>query len=177
MHIKMSLVLLAALAASPYVAAASAEECPLLKAIYAPVDPEDDMSASAGEQNTYRVRHLEGKREHSDSSYVLYMTEEKQKIDYNFGFAHLDGYGGIALVFLGSKLPRAVYKMKPTDPQSHIFYFGRDMKALRPDPETPGAAPAYLMMPQIGNSFWYWTPGKRKFVPPPGMWKIISCAN
>ena len=177
MHIRLPLALLSALAAPLPASTARADDCPLLKAVYAPLDPEDDMSASAGEQNTYRLRHVEGRREHSDSSYVMRLTEEKQKIGYNFGFVHLDGYGGIALIFLGSGLPRAPYQIKSADPQSRIMYFGSDLKAVEPDRENPGAAPAYLIMPQIGNSFWYWTPGKRKFVPPPGLWKIVSCGG
>jgi hypothetical protein len=172
-HVKIFVLALLALTALS-VPVDAAAHCPLLKAVYAPVDADNDMSASAGEHNSYRARHVAGHREFNQASYVLRITEERQKIHYNFGFAYPSGYGGIALIFLGSNLPRSPYRRKPTDPESSIFYFGKDLKPVTPG-ENPEVAPAMLIMPELGSSFWYWVPGNRTFVPPAGMWTRISC--
>ncbi len=150
-------------------------ECPLLKAVYAPLDPEDDMSADAGKQNQYRARHIANNGAQNQAGFMLRITEENQKISYDFSYAFANGYGRTSLVFMGDSKHSAEPKMKATDPGSSIFYFNEQLHIATPEQEFPGPAPKYLIMPALGGSFWYWEKGQRKFVPPQGMWAMISC--
>jgi len=154
---------------------AAALECDLLKGVYTPLDPEDDMSAEAGKQNRYSARHLVKRLRHNQAQIVFQLSEANQKISYDFGYAFANGYGGVAIVFAGPSANSANHRTREDDPISLIMYFDAGLKAVTPDWEKGGKAPDYLIMPGIGSSFWYWAPGGRKFVPPAGMWKLTAC--
>lgn len=164
-----------AVALTGYASEGLAADCPLLKAVYAPLDPEDDMSADAGKQNQYRARHIATNGAQNQAQYMLRIVEEKQNISYDFSYAYPNGYGGTALVFMGDSKHSSNHKMKSSDPGSSIFYFNDQLHAATPEQENPGSAPKYLMMPGLGGAFWYWEKGMRKFVPPAGLWAQISC--
>jgi hypothetical protein len=159
---------------APQIQPAQALECDLFKATYTPVDPEDDMSAEAGKQNRYSVQHIKKRLRFNQAQFAFRLTEENQKISYDFGFAFANGYGGASLVFAGRSDRTGAHKMHEHDPSSQIMYFDANLKQARPDWEHGGPAPQYFIMPGLGSSFWYWDVA-RKFVPPAGMWKLTSC--
>lgn len=156
-------VLILALLASP--AAATAGR-PLLKAVYEPVD----VVAGAA----YSARHVERALGANQATYVLRLAESATGRAYDFSFAYANGYGGAGVVFAGTP-DEPQRKARRFDPGSAILYFD-DKLALGPDyadPDKP--APAWLLMPEIGKSFWYWDKGDRKFTPPGGMWRQTRC--
>lgn len=155
------------------VSPAFSADCPLFKAVYAPVEPEDDMSAESGQQNIYRARHIRATPAPNQANYTFRIEEQKQHLSYDFSYAFPNGYGGTKLVFMGESKNNGKHKMKDSDPGSQIFYFDADMKSVLPDIDAK--APIYLIMPDIGSAFWYWTPGLRKFIPTSAVWKLLSC--
>lgn len=157
------------------VQAAHALECDLLKGVYTPLDPDDDMSADAGKQKQYSARHFVKRLRFNQAKFAFQIAEANQKLSYDFGFAFANGYGGTSIVFAGPSAQSANHRMREEDPISSIMYFGADMKVATPDWEAGGKAPQYLIMPGIGSAFWYWAPGHRNFVPPAGMWKLTGC--
>ena len=165
-----------ALCALPLLAAAPAKalDCTLLKSIYAPIDADDDMSADSGKQNDYALTFAPSHGEINQATFVMRIAEAKQKLAYEFAFAFPNGYGGTALVFLGAPGQKK-FKDARDDPGSKIMYFGADLKRVQPEGDVDGPAPAYLVMPGLGQSFWYWSKGERKFVPPDGLWKLTGC--
>jgi len=155
--------LILTLLASP---ASATADCPLLKAVYEPVD------AVAGA--VYSVRHVDRKVGANQATYVLRLSETVTGRAYDFSFAYANGYGGASVVFAGPP-NEPQRKTRRFDPGSAILYFD-DKLALGPDyadPDKP--APAWLLMPDIGKSFWYWNKGDRKFVPPAGLWRQARC--
>lgn len=156
---------------------ARALDCDLLKGVYTPLDPEDDMSAEAGKQNRYSARHVQKRLRSNQAKIVFQMSEANQNISYDFGYAFANGYGGTSIVFAGPSARSANHRIREDDPISSIMYFDASMKIATPNWETGGKAPEYLIMPGIGSSFWYWMPGQRKFVPPAGMWKLTACSD
>ena len=176
----MARILLSAAALSLALGAQAAQpalaiECDLLKGVYTPLDPEDDMSADAGKQNRYSARHVQKRLRFNQAQIVFRMNEANQNITYDFGYAFANGYGGTSIVFAGPSARSANHRMSEDDPISAIMYFDAGMKVATPDWEKGGKAPQYLIMPGIGSAFWYWAPGERKFVPPAGMWKLTAC--
>ena len=166
------LALMVTLAGHPQ--AALALECDLFKAVYTPLDPEDDMSADAGKQNRYSAQHVKKRLRFNQAQFAFRLSEANQKLSYDFGFAFANGYGGTSLVFAGRSDRSGAHKMSESDPSSPIMYFDANLKQAQPDWEHGGAAPQYFIMPGLGSSFWYWDLGRR-FVPPAGMWKLTSC--
>lgn len=156
---------------------ASALDCDLLKAVYAPLDPQDDMSAEAGKQNRYSARHVAKRLRFNQASFAFRLNEANQKISYDFGFAFANGYGGTSLVFAGASGLSSHRQFQEDDPSSAIMYFDAKLKQAQPDWETGGKAPQYLIMPGIGSSFWRYADLERKFVPPAGMWTLSSCED
>ncbi len=167
-----AIVLLSAWSHAP----AFALECDVLKAVYTPLDNEDDMSAEAGKQNRYSAQHIEKRLRFNQARFAFRIMETNQKLSYDFGFAFSNGYGRTSLVFAGPDVAGEDYKRDPDDPTSFIMYFDEGLKQTQPDWEKGGKAPHYLIMPGIGSSFWYWK-SERNFVPPAGMWKLSSCKN
>lgn len=147
-------------------AAAAAADCPLLKAVYEPVDQPEGAA--------YAIRHVARDVGANQARYVLRIHDEKRARAYDFSFAYANGYGGASVVFAGeADKPRP--KLRDRDPGSAILYFDAKL-AQAPtyaDPDAP--APAYLLLPEIGRSFWYWDKGDRTFVPPAGMWRQAKC--
>lgn len=145
---------------------AQAADCPLLRAIYEPVDEEAGKS--------YSLQHVVRDVGANQAAYVLRIREAKQAIAYDFSFAYANGYGGASLIFAGEpRKPRP--KLRDGDPGSPILYFDARL-SLAPtyaDPAKP--APAYLLMSDLARAFWYWERGDRAFVPPAGIWKQTKC--
>lgn len=158
--------ILAALVLTVLASPAAAAECPLLKAVYEPVD------AVAGA--AYSARHVDRKVGANQATYVLRLSETVAARAYDFSFAYANGYGGASVVFAGPP-SKPQQKAREFDPGSAIFYFDEKLgqAPTYADPEKP--APPWLLMPEIGRSFWYWSKGDRKFVPPGGMWKMTRC--
>lgn len=145
---------------------AEAADCPLLRAVYEPIDREDGKA--------YSLRHAARDISPNQATYVLRIREERQAVAYDFSFAYANGYGGASLIFAGeaSKPPP---RSRDGDPGSSIFYFDANLARTvdYADPQAP--APAYIFMPELGRAFWYWGRGGRRFVPPAGMWKLMKC--
>jgi hypothetical protein len=153
---------------------AQASDCDLFKAVYAPLDPQDDMSAEAGKQRRYSAQHIKMRLRFNQAQFAFRLKEDEQKASFDFGFAFANGYGGTSLVFAGPTGRTSKHQMKEDDPSSSIMYFDDNLKQSMPDWEKGGKAPRYLIMPGIGSSFWYSGLG-RDFVPPAGMWKVTHC--
>ena len=154
----------------------SAAACLLLKATYKAINLEEDMSAtsSAGHRD-YEITHVTHKIAHNQSDIVLRISEKQQKLSYDFGYAFTLGYGSTVLIFAGASAKSATYEAKNKDPHSSIFYFDKDLKTVSADKNDTKEAPVYLIMPELGASFWYWEPGLKNFIPPTGMWKLSGC--
>ncbi len=158
--------------------AGSVLACPLLKATYTSLDPEDDMSVSANSPHKeYTITHITKKLLHNQSDIALRIAEQQQKISFDFAYAFTSGYGSTVLIFAGESSKSATYIAKNKDPRSSIFYFDKDLKTVSPDLDDKKAAPTYLIMPELGASFWYWEPGLKNFIPPAGMWKLSKCQS
>jgi hypothetical protein len=158
----MRAILAALVLMVPAAPAAATTDCPLLKAVYEPVD------AVAGA--AYSARHVDRKVGANQATYVLRLSEAVAGRAYDFSFAYANGYGGGGVVFAGTP-DEPQRKARRFDPGSAILYFDEKL-ALGPDyadPDKP--APAWLLMPEIGKTFWYWDKGDRKFTPPGGMWR------
>jgi hypothetical protein len=154
----------------------SALACPLLKATYTSLNKQEDMSVSAGRPHRdYEITHISKKIAHNQSDIVLRISEKQQKLSYDFGYAFTLGYGSTVLIFAGASAKSAYYEAKNKDPHSTIFYFDKDLKTVSPEKDDTKEAPVYLIMPELGASFWYWEPGLKNFIPPAGMWKQSGC--
>ncbi|OYU48183.1 MAG: hypothetical protein CFE31_11005 [Rhizobiales bacterium PAR1] len=163
-------------------APAVAPACPLLRAVYTPIEDE-----GFGKIENYELFHSEKTLPFNQAKAVITIRApanglvEKMR-SYDFGFAFTNGYGGTHLEFSGESAKSARYKLPRGEsednvPGSLILYFDEDLKTVEPLGEGEQAAPAYLLMPDIGRKFWYWQKSDRTFVPPGTMWKRTSCRN
>ena len=140
--------------------------CPLLRAVYEPVD--------AAPGAAYTARHVARKLESNQATYVLRLSDDRAARAYDFSFAYANGYGGASLVFAGAAdAPQR--KARRSDPGSAIVYFEPSLAQAPAYADPDERAPAWLMMPDIGRSFWYWDKGDRTFVPPGGLWRQTRC--
>lgn len=147
-----------------------------MKAVYAPLEPENDESRAAGQQASYRAGHVARQTTEDEPTFILRIQESRQALPYDFSLAFTLGYGGINLIFFGASTLKQPVQFKTTDPGSEIFYFGQKMNSVPPELDGTGLAPDTLFMASLGRSSWYWSPGARRFVPPPaGLWTRISC--
>ncbi len=148
--------------------------CPLVAAVYTPLDADDDMSADVGVTNAYEITHVASRSEETDRPWLVRITEGRQKIAYDFAVAHPPGFGGAHLVMMPRPGPKPKRAEAPT-PTSRLLYFGEDLRRVDPDAETAGEAPLYVQLPEISPAFWNWKRDGRRFVPPDGLWKLTAC--
>ncbi len=165
-------VLAALCAAAP--ATAAPLDCPLTRAVYTPVDADDDMSAEAGVTNAYEITHVATTSDQSDRPWLLRISEGRQKIAYDFAVAHPPGFGGTHLVMMPDTRGKK-RTLGPDAPSSRLFYFGDDLRRIDPDAEPEPKAPTWVQLPEISPAFWNWKHDGRRFVPPDGMWKLTAC--
>ena len=71
----------------------AAADCPLLKAVYEPVDQPEGAA--------YAIRHVARDVGANQTRYVLRIRDEKRARAYDFSFAYANGYGGASVVFAG----------------------------------------------------------------------------
>ena len=175
-------VLVSASSAAFAAPAAIAPACPLLQAVYTPVEDE-----GFGKIENYELFHSQKTLPFNQAKAVITIRApangpvEKMR-SYDFGFAFTNGYGGTHLEFSGESAKSARHKPPrggndDNQPSSLIIYFDEELKTVEPLGEGEKVAPAYLLMPDIGRKFWYWQKGDRAFVPPGTMWKRTSCRN
>ena len=172
--IDVRLPALLVLAVTGLVPTAASAACPLLAAVYTPLDADDDMSAEDGVTNSYEITHVASTSDQSDRPWLVRVSEGRQKIAYDFAVAHPPGFGGAHLVMK----PRPGAKAKRSDaptPSSRLLYFGEDLRRVDPSAETAGEAPPYVQLPEISPAFWAWKRDGRRFVPPDGLWKLTHC--
>jgi len=173
---------LAMMALASPLAPAMAVDCPFVRAVYAPVEDEE-----FGTITDYEMTHSLKTIQANQSRYVATIRAPAKgpaakMRSYDFGFAFSNGYGRTSLVFAGESAKSAQFKPSKGEdydayPSSPILYFDEEMKTLSAAaaPEDKPTAPAYLLMPDIGSSFWYWQKSDRAFVPPGTMWKFKTC--
>ncbi len=159
-----------------------AQTCPLLRAVYAPIEDE-----GFGTIQNYELTHAIKKIPMNQAQVVATIRApangpaEKMRA-YDFGFTFANGYGGTRMVFSGESAKSAHFKPAKGDdddgaPGSLIIYFDAGLKVVEPLTEPDAKAPAYLIMPEIGAKFWYWQDGDRAFVPSGTMWKLKTCRD
>lgn len=154
------------IAAAMVAPAAASTDCPLLRAVYAPVDATEGVA--------YVARHVARKVPRNQAPYVLRLSDAASGRAYDFSFAYANGYGGASIVFAGAP-SQPQRKAGRFDPGSPIIYFREALTQAETYAAPDKRAPAYLIMPGIGRSFWYWDKGDRKFAPPGGIWKMTRC--
>lgn len=171
---KAALALLALLVSTPFTAA-RAEDCPASRAVYTALDFDDDMSADAGTHNDYEITLPRRRLASGEEARIVRIVEKKQSLSYDFEIARPMGFGGTTLAFLGATTAKKPPKEADDLPRSRLIFFGEDLRRFDlPDDGDP-AAPLYVQVPEISPAFWNWTAGKRRFVPPDGLWKRTAC--
>ena len=161
-----------ALATGPAGARAATPDCPLVRAVYTPLDADDDWSAEDGVTNDWQVTHVARTDTPSDRPWVIRLAENRQRLSAEFAVAHPPGFGG-AHVFM-VKPPTG--KRVPADaPSAALYYFADDLKRLDPEAEGDTKAPPYLQLPGLSEAFWRGKRDGRRFVPPDGIWKLTAC--
>lgn len=158
-------------------ASAAAPSCPLVRAVYTPLDADDDMSAEDGVTNAYEITHVAGPSGESDRPWLLRISETRQKLSYDFAVVHPSaGFGGAHVLLVRPAKATAGRKGDPT-PSSRLFYFGEDLRRLDPEADVAAEAPLYVQLPEISPGFWNWKHDGRRFVPPDGIWKLAACRD
>jgi hypothetical protein len=149
-------------------------DCALTRAVYTPLDADDDMSADEGVTNAYEITHAPTASDHSDRPWLVRISERRQKLAYDFAVSHPPGFGGAHLVMMPE--PKGLQKRSGTErPSSRLFYFGEDLRRVDPEADPAARAPAYVQLPEISPAFWAWKRDGRRFVPPDGIWKLTAC--
>lgn len=157
---------------------ARAADCPLDRAVYTPLDADDDWGAEEGKTNVWEIVHVRRTGGPSDRPWVLRLSEGRQKLAAEFAVSHPPGFGQ-AHVFMtrppgGAEGTRFEAKGAPS---AILYYFGEDLRRLDPDAESAAKAPPYVQLPGLSKAFWDWKRDGRRFVPPDGMWKLARCAG
>jgi hypothetical protein len=154
-------------------AGATTLDCPLGRAVYTPIDADDDWSAEDGVANAWEITHVARTDTPSDRPWVIRLAENRQKLSAEFAVAHPPGFGG-AHVFMVK--PPTGKRVAATDaPSASLYYFADDLKRLDPEAEGDPKAPPYLQLPGLSKAFWNWKRDGRRFVPPDGIWKRTAC--
>ena len=154
-------------------AGAAPLDCPLVRAVYAPIDADDDWSADDGVTNAWEITHAPRTDTPSDRPWVIRLAENRQKLFAEFAVAHPPGFGG-AHVFMVK--PPTGKRVPVTDaPSAALYYFADDLKRLDPAAEGDPKAPPYLQLPGLSGAFWRGKRDGRRFVPPDGIWKLAAC--
>jgi hypothetical protein len=158
--------------------ASTVAACPITRATYVPVSPD-----TVGVKANYEITHRPRKDETGQGRNIMTLRDALSQKSFDYSYAFTNGYGRTALVFLGETGKPLEEAGKPegeaTDafdgPGSHILFFDQRLRTVNPEGDETKAAPAYLIAPELGVNFWYWAKGDRKFVPPPGLWRLAKC--
>lgn len=147
--------------------------CPITNAVYRPVEPGAHGTAT-GYELVHAVKSLPANQ---SDLVVTIRAAGGGGVSHDFGFAFSNGYGRTHLVYAGRTAESATFdpgEDRDGWPGSPILYFDAGLRAVSVTNRL-AAAPEYLIMPEIGLTFWYWANGDRTFVPPGGMWKRVRC--
>ena len=147
-----------------------AQECPIGRAVYGPVGAAGELVPTA-----YELTHGDRQelRRQSNLSVTIRNTEISRAYDFTYAFSN--GYGRTHLVYAGRSGETRRQKSEQGTPGSPILFFDEQIKTVQPVYAMKDKAPAYLLMPEMGVTFWYGGDSDRKFVPPDGLWTIVSC--
>jgi len=170
---------------------AAALDCPLDKAVYTPLDADDDWSAPDGVANAWEITHPLRPEASADRPWVLRLAENRQGLAAEFGIADPPGFSATHVYMLvppdspakGDGKDKQKDKGKGSGfdaakaPSALIYYFGDDLKRVEPRGEAPPKAPPLLQLPGLSKAFWAWQRDGRRFVPPDGLWKLTGCRN
>ncbi len=155
----------------------AALDCPLARAVYTPLDADDDWGAEDGKTNAWEITHPRRDGTESDRPWVLRLAENRQGLAAEFALAHPPGFGAAHVFMVSPPSPPAKGKRfdATTAPSASLYYFGDDLKRLDPTGEGDPKAPPYVQLPGLSKSFWDWKRDGRRFVPPDGLWKLTTC--
>ena len=78
------------------------------------------MSADAGKQNDYSPTFAPSHGETNQETYLLRISEARQRLAYDFAFAYPNGYGGMAPIFAGAP-GQTKFKDARDDPGSKVL--------------------------------------------------------
>lgn len=156
---------------------AAALDCPLDRAVYTPLDADDDWSAPDGVTNSWEIIHQLKAGTSSDRAWVIRLVENRQKLAAEFGVADPPGFSATHVFMLvppGGKSKRFDATKAPS---SLLYYFGDDLKRVDPSGDGPPKAPPLIQLPGLSKAFWAWKRDGRRFVPPDGLWKLTACRS
>ncbi|MFG1479791.1 hypothetical protein V5F53_14195 [Xanthobacter sp. V4C-4] len=166
---------------------AAALDCALDKAVYTPLDADDDWSAPEGVSNAWEITHPLRPDPSADRPWVLRLAENRQGLAAEFGIAEPPGFSATHVFMLlppggkdkGKGKARETGKRldASTAPASLLYYFGDDLKRMDPRGEPPPKAPPLVQLPGLSKAFWAWKRDGRRFVPPDGLWKLAACRD
>lgn len=156
-------------------APAAALECALDKAVYTPLDADDDWSAPEGVANAWEITHPLKSDASADRSWVLRLAETRQGLAAEFGIADPPGFSATHVFMQVPPGGKAKGLDAGKAPSSLLYYFGDDLKRVDPRGETPPKAPPLVQLPGLSKAFWAWKRDGRRFVPPDGLWKLTAC--
>ena len=173
--LRFLLVTLAIAVLAPQPARAASPDCAIDHAVYEPIvgEREDEANYVA---ETVPHRAAVG----NQTRFLLVMRNVATGETKRFAFFSPNGYGRLiaSLERKRKRGPGAKTDDEQTGPDSTAILFDRELRPLALEtlfrPTT--RAPAYLILPDLGLSFWYSTLG-RSFVPPQGMWRLARCAR
>ncbi|MBK9080969.1 MAG: hypothetical protein IPL88_02270 [Rhizobiales bacterium] len=172
--LRFLLVTLALAVLAPPPARAASPDCAIDNARYEPIAGERDDEANYVAE-TVPHRAAVG----NQTRFLLVMRNVATGETKRFAFFSPNGYGRLLASLEGRRKRGPGAKTdEEQGPQSTAIFFDTDLRPLPLDaPFQPGTrAPAYLILPDLGLSFWYSTLG-RSFVPPQGMWRLARCAR
>ncbi|MFG1363196.1 hypothetical protein [Xanthobacter versatilis] len=167
----------------------AALDCPLDRAVYTPLDADDDWSAPEGVANSWEITHPRKDGGSSDRPWVIRLSENRQKLTSKFGIADPPGFSATHVFMLvppvsaerGKDGRENGGKHKGFDattaPSALLYYFGDDLKRVDPPGEGMPKAPPLLQLPGLSKAFWNWKRDGRRFVPPDGLWKLTGCRD
>lgn len=156
---------------------AAALDCPLDRAVYTPIDADDDWGAEEGKPNSWELTHPRRAGTESDRPWLLRLTENRQKLAAEFAVAHPPGFGAthVFMVTPPGAVPKGRRFEAKGAPSGGLYYFAEDLKRIDPDGEGAPKAPPFVQLPGLSKAFWDWKRDGRSFVPPDGMWKLTAC--
>lgn len=154
---------------------AAALDCPLDKAVYTPLDADDDWGASDGVINSWEITHPLKAGTSADRPWVVRLAENRQGLAAEFGIADPPGFSAAHVFMLVPPGGKGEGLDAGKAPASLLYYFGDDLKRVDPRGEVPPKAPPLVQLPGLSKAFWAWKRDGRRFVPPDGLWKLTAC--